>query len=454
MTDRRYWNARHETAPRATLEAIQLRKLRNLVAWTQRQVPFHAERLKQAGVTADSIRSLDDLRRIPFFTREEWMLGQAVQPPYGPILAADPACAMRYHLTSGTTGRTPIRVLDGMKDWEWIAECWCYGFWGFGVRPGDRVFFAFSYGSFVGFWGAHYACEKMGCLVLPGGNMTTEARLKQIFDMEATVVCSTPTYALRMAQEAATLGLDLANGPVTRIILSGEPAGSIPATKALIEKMWGAKAADTAGMTELGTIMMFECEEQPGGCHVIEDHYIEEVVCPETGEPLPHGEQGERVVTSFGRGFIPVLRYRTRDLVLKAPASRCPCGRTFDLYDGGIRGRVDDMKLVRGTNVYPRAVEAIVREIRAIDEFQIHLHTVDGIRDEIEILVEVPSLTDGECANVLADLGTRLAEAHEGLRFGVARVAPGSLPRFELKAKRVKDDRIVIGGSGEKRSTS
>ncbi|HCO02502.1 MAG TPA: phenylacetate--CoA ligase, partial [Actinobacteria bacterium] len=210
-------------------------------------------------------------------TRDEWMQGQVDHPPYGPILATDPANAIRYHMTSGTTGKTPIRVLDSMKDWEWIAEMWCYGFWGFGVRPADTVFFAFSYGTFVGFWGAHYACEKLGCLVLPGGNMTTEARVRQIMEMGATVVCSTPTYALRMAQEARTLGIDLAGGPVQRLILSGEPAGSIPATKKLIEEEWGAKAGDTAGMTEVGTIVIFECSSQPGGTHIIEDHYIEEV---------------------------------------------------------------------------------------------------------------------------------------------------------------------------------
>jgi phenylacetate-CoA ligase len=337
-----------------------------------------------------------------------------------------------------------------MKDWEWITEMWCYGFWGFGIRPSDVVFFAFSYGTFVGFWGAHYACEKIGCLVLPGGNMTTEARVKQIFDMSATVVCSTPTYALRMAQEARNLGIDLVNGPVERLILSGEPAGSIPASKRLIEEQWGAKAGDTAGMTELGTIMMFECDHQPGGAHIIEDHYIEEVIDPATGEPVGYGEPGERVVTSFGRGFIPVIRYRTRDLVLKVPADTCTCGRTFDVYEGGIRGRVDDMKLVRGTNVYPRAVEAIVREFEAVDEFQIHLHTVDGIRDEIEVLVELPSDEVDEDA-VLRELATALAEAHEGLRFGVGRAETGSLPRFELKAKRVLDEREIAGGSGERK---
>jgi phenylacetate-CoA ligase len=436
--------------PRPQIEALQTRKLKNLVGWADANVPWQSKRLRAAGVAADSINGLADLRRIPMMTRDEWMQGQLDHPPYGPILAAPPEAAIRYHLTSGTTGRTPIQVLDSMKDWEWIAEMWCYGFWGFGVRPVDTVFFAFSYGTFVGFWGAHYACEKLGTLVLAGGNMTTEARVKQILSMKATVVCSTPTYALRMAQEAKTMGVDLAGSAVKRLILSGEPAGSIPATKRLIEEEWGAKAADTAGMTEVGTIMVFECERQPGGTHIIEDHYIEEVVNPETGDPVPYGELGERLITSFGRGFIPVLRYRTRDLVVRVPASGCQCGRTFDLYEGGIRGRVDDMKLVRGTNVYPRAVEAIVREFKEIDEFRIHLYTADARQDEIEVLIEIPDPKADE-NRILKALTKALAEGHEGLRFGVQKVQAGSLPRFELKAKRLQDDRIVIGTAGERR---
>jgi phenylacetate-CoA ligase len=203
-------------------------------------------------------------------------------------------------------------------------------------------------------------------------------------------------------------------------------------------------------MTELGTIMIFECQAQPGGTHIIEDHYIEEVVDPDTDRPVPYGEQGERVVTSFGRGFIPVIRYRTRDFVVRVPGSNCSCGRTFDLYEGGIRGRVDDMKLVRGTNVYPRAVEAMVREHGEIDEFQIHLYTEKEIRDEIEILVEIPD-PNADVDRIMSDLGKELAETHEGLRFGVKRVEDGTLPRFELKAKRINDERIVIGTEGERR---
>jgi len=440
-----YWNPKTETLAREDLGRLQGLRLKELVARAWQGSPFHRRAFQQAGVTPEQVQVLKDLERLPFTTREAWMECQKRTPPFGDMLARPLESAVRYHTTSGTTGRTPLRVLDGRADWKWIAECWCYGFHGFGIRPNDRVFFAFSYGTFIGFWGAHYACEKMGCLVLPSGNMTTEGRVALIADMGATVVCATPTYALRLAQEARERGVDLVNGSVQRLILSGEPAGSIPATKRLIEGQWGAKAADTAGMTEIGTIMMFECEKQPGGTHIIEDQVIEEVIDPETGRAVDYGEQGERVVTSFGRGMIPLIRYRTRDLVVKVPHTRCTCGRTFDLYDGGILGRVDDMLLVRGTNVYPRAVEAIVREHAAVDEFQIHLTTVDGIRDEIAVRCEVRVGQEAEWPKVRERLAADLAHAIEGLTIPVVEAPRGSLPRFELKAKRVKDERVVKG---------
>ena len=165
---------------------------------------------------------------------------------------------------------------------------------------------------------------------------------------------------------------------------------------------------------------------------------------------MAYGEEGERIVTSFGRGFVPVLRYRTRDLVCRVPASTCSCGRTFDIYDGGIRGRVDDMKVVRGTNIYPRAIEEIVRRRESIDEFQIHLYTAEGRRDEIEVLVECPQVA-GEGDPLISELRRELAEAHEGLRIEVRLAQPESLPRFELKAKRLVDDRTVWGSESERK---
>jgi phenylacetate-CoA ligase len=269
----------------------------------------------------------------------------------------------------------------------------------------------------------------------------------QIADFGATVVAATPTYALRLAQEADQLGVDLRASTVERLILSGEPAGSIPQTKALIEAQWGAKAFDTAGMTEIGTIMVFECAHQPGGTHLIEDQLIEEVIDPATLEPCDYGQPGERVVTSFGRGSTPLIRYRTGDLVCRVPASTCACGRGFDIYEGGILGRVDDMKLVRGTNVYPRAIESIVREFPEVDEFQTVI-THEGIRDEITLKVELKPDWDGDRWPALSEtLHRRLAHAHEGLNFRVERAAGGELPRFELKAKRTVDRRDAPVGA-------
>ncbi|MFB3066859.1 MAG: phenylacetate--CoA ligase family protein [Planctomycetota bacterium] len=439
--DTPYWNPKTETLPRPDLDRLKLHKLRGLCEWAQARSPFHRRKFEQAGFSPDQLNSLDDLRRIPIMTRDEWMANQAEKPLFGDLITAPRENAIRYHLTSGTSGRQPLRVLDGTKDWEWIAEMWCYGFWGFGVRPTDTVFFAFSYGSFIGFWGAHYCCEKIGALVLPSGNMTTENRVRQIVEMDATTVCATPTYALRMAQVAREHDLDLPGSAVDKLIVSGEPAGSIPAVKKMLEEQWGAKCGDTAGMTEIGTIMIFECSHQPGGTHIIEDHFIEEVVDSETLEPVGYGELGERVVTSFGRGFIPLLRYRTGDQVKKVPADTCSCGRNGDIYEGGIMGRTDDMKLIRGTNVYPRAVEAIVREYDAIDEFQIRIWRKDNVQDEITVQVEFKPDAEGQSDEVLKALGKDLARNHEGLRFNVEKADAGSLPRFELKAKRLKDER-------------
>ncbi len=434
-----YWNPKFETCSKEDLRRLQLTKLKRHVAWAMEKSPFHRRLYEGAGVSADDIKTLDDIGKLPFMDRAAWMKVQAEEPPFGDLLTAPREQAIRYHLTSGTSGRQPLRVLDSPKDWQWISECWAYGFWGFGVRPNDTVFFAFSYGSFIGFWGAHYCCEKIGALVIPSGNMTTENRVRQIVEMEVTTVCATPTYAIRMAIEAEKQGLDLVGSAVNKLIVSGEPV--VGATKKLLEEKWGAKCADTAGMTEIGTIMMFECSHQPGGAHLIEDHFIEEVLDPETGEPVGYGEIGERVVTSFGRSFIPLIRYRTSDLVKKVPHDTCGCGRNGDIYEGGILGRVDNMLLIRGTNVYPRAIEEIVREYAAIEEFQIHVWNTENLVDEITVRLEFnPSKKDGR-SELMTTIAADLKRNHEGLRINVEEAPEGALPRFELKAKRLLDER-------------
>ncbi|MBW0089040.1 AMP-binding protein [Pseudonocardia sp. KRD-184] len=427
-----YWNPKTELLPREDLRELQLAKLRLLVGWARARSPHYRRTL--AGVRPEQLRTWADLDRIPFLTREEWMRSQDEHPPYGELPVVGPESAIRVHTTSGTSGRTPLRALDSRKDWAWAAEMWCYALWAAGVRSHDVGYVAFGYGSFIGFWGLHNGLERIGALTVPGGAQTTPNRVKQIVDFGATVVASTPTYALRLAAEADALGVDLRNGPVRTVILSGEPV--VAETKAIIEDRWGARAHDTAGMTEISTVFMFEPTGRPGGSHIIEDHFIEQVVDPETGREVGYGERGERICTSFGRSTTPLLRYRTADVVVKVP-SRGP--RTFDLYEGGILGRVDDMKLVRGTNVYPGAIEAVVRGFGGIEEFQVRIER-RGDRDEIVLCVEpAPTMGDEPWGRLAADLGRELADAHEGLRFHVERAPADTLPRFELKAKRLTD---------------
>ena len=447
MTDSPYWNPKNETMPREELRQLQLVKLRRMCEWAHARAPFHRRRFEAAGFHPDQIKSLDDLRRLPMMTRDEWVASQKEKPLWGDLIAATPRNAIRYHLTSGSTGRQPLRALDSTRDWEWISEMWCYGAWGFGVRPDDVVYFAFGYGSFIGFWGAHYGCEKIGALVVPGGAQTTERRIEQIVELGVTTIFSTPTYALRLWQEAVAMGVDPAASKVDKVIVSGEPAGSIPAMKRQLERGWDAKCGDTAGMTEIGTIFAFECAEQPGGTHIIEDHMYEEVINPASGEPVKYGELGERVVTSFGRGLMPLIRYRSGDIVMRVPHSNCRCGRTTDIYEGGIRGRFDDMKLIRGTNVYPRAVESIVREHDSIDEFQIYVwHDENNIRDEITVRLELKPASQIGWPELSERLRKDLAGAHEGLRFNLELMPAGSLPRYELKARRLVDARPQAGG--------
>lgn len=437
MTDAPFWNPKTETLPREQLRALQLAKLRRVAEWAEARSPFYQRTFAAAGFAPEQLKTWDDIQRIPFLTREEWMESQVAHPPYGELPVAGAASAIRLHTTSGTSGKQPLRALDSRKDWSWAAEMWSYALWGAGVRPHDIGYVAFGYGSFIGFWGLHNGLEKIGALTIPGGAQTTSARVKQIIDFGVTVVASTPTYALRMAQEGEIQGLDLKSSPVRAVILSGEPTPA--ATRDLIESQWGAKVYDTAGMTEISTIFMFEPVDQPGGCHVIEDHFIEQVVDPETGRELPYGEAGERVTTSFGRSMIPLLRYRTKDLVVKVPHTAASNGRTWDLYEGGIIGRVDDMKLVRGTNVYPRAIEGVVRQFAEVDEFQVEI-TREGIRDEITLHIEtVDTFPDAGWQELAKALQTELADAHEGLRFHVNRRATGELPRYELKARRLTD---------------
>jgi len=315
--------------------------------------------------------SLEQLGGLPFTTKSELVEDQAAHPPFGSDLTFAQERYLRIHQTSGTTGK-PMYWLDTEESWDWWAECWKMIFEAAGVGAGDRIFFAFSFGPFIGFWAGWEGARKVGALAISGAAQSTAQRLKSIIDCGATVLVCTPTYALHMASEARKAGMDLAKASAVKITIhAGEPGASIAGTKKMIEESWGAKCYDHAGATEVGAFG-FECQIQPGAIHVNENEFIVEVIDPLTGEPIDSGAKGELVITNLGRIGSPVIRYRTGDLV--QPSDRpCPCGRPFMLLEGGVLGRADDMTIVRGVNVFPSAVENVLREFAEIEEFRVEI---------------------------------------------------------------------------------
>ncbi|HYY90234.1 MAG TPA: phenylacetate--CoA ligase family protein, partial [Chloroflexota bacterium] len=233
-----YWSPRTERMPRAELRQLQLYKLQRLVAWATDRSPFWRRKLRGC-----HLESLDDLRRLPFLTKDELLADQAANPPYGTAITCSPDLAIAYHHTSGTTGKAPLRVFATRRDWDWGADAWARALYAFGVRASDVVYFPFGYGPFIGFWGAHYAVQRIGAMTVPGGGQSSEHRLRQIVDCQTTVVVATPSYALRLAAVAVEMGLDLARGTRVELLLhAGEPGASIPATRQRIEQQSGALA--------------------------------------------------------------------------------------------------------------------------------------------------------------------------------------------------------------------
>src|SRR5581483_3178907 len=426
-----YYDRELETADRSTLEAHQVARLRTLLAELLARNSFYGPRLRAAGLaSAEELQSLADLGRIPFTRKSELVADQDANPPYGTLLTYPLSAYTRLHQTSGTTGR-PLRIVDTPESWDWWLRCWGFVYRGAGVGPDDRVFCAFSFGPFIGFWSAFEAAPRLGALAIPGGGQTSEQRLQMILDNQVTVLVCTPTYALRLAEVAREQGVDVSGSTVRLTLHAGEPGASIPSTKRRIEEAWGARCYDHAGATEVGAFG-FECVVQPGGIHVNESEFIAEVIDPDTGQPA---DDGELVLTNLGRLALPVLRYRTGDRV-RLQAGECPCGRTFRRLEGGLLGRVDDMLTVRGVNVFPSAIENLVRRTTAVEEFAVDVYQ-ERAMDEMELRVEVVGEDpDAACDAVARELWVAL-----GFRPRVRAVPAGTLPRFELKARRVNDRR-------------
>ncbi|MBN2242511.1 MAG: phenylacetate--CoA ligase family protein [Acidobacteria bacterium] len=424
-----YFDRASETANREAIAGRQLARLRTLLKELLASNSFYGRRLRGAGFTdARQLHCLEDFSSLPFTRKGELVEDQEAHPPFGTNLTFPLDRYIHLHQTSGTTGK-PLRWLDTPESWDWWARCWAAVYCAAGVTPADRIFFAFSFGPFIGFWAAWAGCRKIGALAISGGAQDSRQRLKNLVQLQATVLCCTPSYALHLAEVARRENIEPERSAVEKIIVAGEPGGSVPGTKARIEEAWGARVYDHTGATEIGAHGM-TCLGQCG-VHLNEGEFLVEVIDPRAMKP---SDEGELVITNLDRIGSPVLRYRTGDHV-RINRDACGCGRTYARMEGGIIGRVDQMLIVRGVNIFPSSLESIVRSFPRVEEFRVIVDEIDAM-DALRIVVEVAGENPGDVAGALE----REAAHRLGLRIGVE-LSAEPLPRFEMKAARVVDRR-------------
>jgi phenylacetate-CoA ligase len=419
----------HSTmTPPSNLRDYQLQKLRKLLSLQSYNQFYNSEPQTLADIA--DLSSIEEFAaKIAFTEKQQLISDQLNHPPFGTNLSCHLHQYKRFHQTSGTTA-TPLRWLDTEQSWQAILNCWQQIYRAAGVVATDRLCFAFSFGPFLGFWSAFEAASQLGCLAIPTGGMTSQARIQLILDTQATVLCCTPSYALRLAQVAKEAKLDIATSCIQRIIVAGEPGGSIPATRTLIEKAWNARVYDHHGMTETGPISC-PCPLHKDTLHILEESYFAEIIDPADQSTVKRGETGELVITTLDRYASPLLRYRTGDLVQASPRP-CSCGSPHLTLAGGILGRRDDMLIVRGVNVYPSAIEELVRKFAAAAEYRV---IVDQRSALTEICLQIELEFNTEAETIQNELRQAIAVAM-GLRSQVQVVPPGTLPRQEMKAQR------------------
>lgn len=414
-----------EALTRDSLEGLQLKRLNTLLQQVQKR-PFYKNWFNDDVM---QLGHLEELLSLPLLEKSDLLSTESCAP--GLQFDLPRKTYTRLHQTSGTKG-FPMAVLDTPEDWEWWLKCWDHVLDAAEITESDVAMMAFSFGPFIGFWTANDALVKRGALVVPGGGLSSQKRLQMIADHRCTILCCTPTYALHLVSVANQMGLNLSESTITRIIVAGEPGGSIPSVRSRIEQGWGAKVIDHCGASEVGAWGFGDSKGE--GIHVIETEFIAEVLQVDDssprGRPVPEGHLGELVLTSLGRFGGPVIRYRTGDRVraFRDHQKSCP----FIWFDGGVVGRADDMLVIRGVNVFPSSVESIVRDCLAYAEFRM-IATKKDEMDQLEIEVEADKEGVDKLALALRDRLT--------LRVDVRPVPIGSLPRFEAKSRRLDDQR-------------
>jgi phenylacetate-CoA ligase len=443
--DQPYWNPVLEKLPPEKLRRLQLLKFRKIFEWTYQRSRFHRALYDRAGIRPEDIRRFEDIRRVPKVEKAMMRDIQRKDPfPYGDALCVPLEEVSEFRQTSGTTGQ-PVYQADTWQDWEWWAECWAYILWSQGYRPSDRVFIPFGYNIFVAFWAGHYAAEKIGCEVVPGGVLDTQARILKIQELRATAMMGTPTYILGMADTARSkMGIDPAGLGITKITCAGEPGAGIPSTKRRMEEAWNAKVYDHAGATEIGA-WSYECQHQPGGMHVNEALFLVEIEDADTGEIIETpGCRGKMVITALDRQAQPCIRFDSKD-VIEWAAEPCPCGRTFRLIRGGVLGRADDITKVKGVLLAPASIEEVVRGIDGLsNEYEVIVDKLGDV-DRIKLKVELLPGAEERAKEIEARLKDQL-RLKTNLGYRIEFYDYGRLPRYEVKAKRFKDLRKEKAG--------
>jgi phenylacetate-CoA ligase len=432
-----YWNPVLETLVHEKTRDLQFRKFRRIFEWGYEKSKFHRALYDKAGIKPGDIQSFEDIRRIPTVEKSMMRDIQRKDPfPYGDALCVPLDEVVEFRQTSGTTGQ-PVYQADTWQDWEWWSECWSYILWAQGYRPSDRVFLPFGYNVFVAFWAGHYAVEKIGAEIVPGGVLDTQARILKIQELQCTAMMATPTYVLGMADTARKMGIAPSSLAIRKITCAGEPGASIPTTKKRMEEAWSAKVYDHAGATEIGA-WCFECTAQSGGLHVNEAFFLVEIQDVETGEYIEEpGRRGKMIITALDRQAQPCIRFDSKDIIEWAPEP-CPCGRTFRTIKGGVIGRADDITKVKGVLLSPSAIEEVVRGLDGLgNEFEVIVDKVGDI-DRITLKVEITKGREGERKQIEARLKDQL-RLKTNLGYAIEFHDFGTLPRYDVKARRFKD---------------
>jgi phenylacetate-CoA ligase len=431
------WNEEREKMDRQRLQELQFELLRAQLERAYELVPFYRQAMRQRGLRPADIRSLEDLPLLPFTRKADF----ADNYPFG-LLAVPKRELVRIHASSGTTGK-PIVVAYTRRDLDSWREVCVRQLVAAGVTADDTMQIAMGYGLFTGALGWHGAAELLGATVVPISAGNTRRQIMLIQDLETTVLCATPSYAIHIAEEAERMGVDLRESSLRIGIHGAEPWSE--GMRREIEERCGLKAYDTYGLSEIvGPGVSAECELQ-NGLHVNEDHFLVEIVDPNTGEPLPPGAQGELVITTLTKEALPVIRYRTGDISSLSDAP-CPCGRTLARM-ARVRGRTDDMLIIRGVNVFPSQVEAALLQVQGIwPQYQIIVDRQPGSMDELEVQVELsPAAFTDEIASLrrIQEEAEQALQEALGISARVRLVEPGTIERSTGKAKRVIDRRAT-----------